>query len=167
MSKHWKNEEEAKKEETEEKEKQVKEEKKEQAKTMLFDKLAKDFILGTDLSDEEKDIFINIFNSWEVGKDYQVGDKLVYKDIAYEVIQAHTSQSDWLPSDLPSLYKVIYQTTTSEGEKVIPDFEQPTSTNFYSKGDKVLFEGKIYESLIDNNTYSPKEYPQGWREIQE
>ena len=37
----------------------------------------------------------------------------------------------------------------------------------YKKGDKVKFEGKIYESLIDANTYSPSAYPAGWKEITE
>ena len=33
------------------------------------------------------------------------------------------------------------------------------------KGDKVRCEGKIYESLIDNNVWKPTEYPQGWKDI--
>ena len=33
-------------------------------------------------------------------------------------------------------------------------------------GDKVRFEGKIYESLIDANTYSPSAYPLGWQEVE-
>ena len=35
------------------------------------------------------------------------------------------------------------------------------------KGDKVIFNGKVYESLIDNNVYSPEAYPAGWKEITE
>ena len=27
--------------------------------------------------------------------------------------------------------------------------------------------GKVYESLIDNNAYSPSAYPAGWKEITE
>ena len=42
---------------------------------------------------------------------------------------------------------------------------QPDSTNAYKKGDRVLFEGKIYESLIDNNVWSPSAYPQGWKVV--
>lgn len=29
-------------------------------------------------------------------------------------------------------------------------------------GDKVVFEGQIYECLIDNNSWSPIDYPPGW-----
>ena len=35
------------------------------------------------------------------------------------------------------------------------------------KGDKVRFEGKVYQSLIDNNVWSPAAYPQGWEEVNE
>ena len=54
---------------------------------------------------------------------------------------------------------------TSEGE--ILDWEQPDSTNPYMKGDKVKYNGKIYESVIDNNVWSPEAYPQGWKEVEE
>ena len=35
----------------------------------------------------------------------------------------------------------------------------------YKTGDRVTFEGKTYESLIDANTWSPTAYPQGWKQI--
>ena len=50
----------------------------------------------------------------------------------------------------------------------IKDFVHPTGAHdAYGKGDKVRFNGKVYESVIDNNTYSPSEYPAGWKEITE
>ena len=50
----------------------------------------------------------------------------------------------------------------------IKDFVRPTGAHdAYGKGDKVRFNGKVYESVIDNNTYSPSEYPAGWKEITE
>ena len=52
--------------------------------------------------------------------------------------------------------------------ETIPDFVQPTGAHdAYQKGDKVKFEGKVYESLIDSNAYSPSAYPAGWKEITE
>ena len=52
--------------------------------------------------------------------------------------------------------------------ETIPDFVQPTGAHdAYKKGDKVKFEGKAYESLIDANAYSPSAYPAGWKEITE
>ena len=96
------------------------------------------------------------------GVAYEVGKRVLYNDILYKVIQAHTSQAEWTPVAAPSLFaKVINETIDGS----IPEFEQPGSTNPYMKGDRVIFNGKVYESLIDNNVYSPEAYPAGWKEI--
>lgn len=48
-----------------------------------------------------------------------------------------------------------------------PEYVQPTgSHDTYKIGDKVTFEGKKYECLIDGCVWSPKAYPQGWRVIE-
>lgn len=50
-------------------------------------------------------------------------------------------------------------------EDTIPEFVQPTGAHdAYKKGDKVRFGGKVYESNMDNNVYSPADYPVGWQE---
>ena len=96
------------------------------------------------------------------GVAYEVGKRIMFEGILYKVIQAHTSQAGWTPIAAPSLFaKVINETIDGS----IPEFEQPGSTNPYMKGDKVIFNGKVYESLIDNNVYSPEAYPAGWKEI--
>ena len=50
-------------------------------------------------------------------------------------------------------------------EDIIPEWEQPDSTNAYQIGDRVMFDGKVYESLINNNVWSPAAYPAGWQEV--
>ena len=96
------------------------------------------------------------------GVAYEVGKRIMFEGILYKVIQAHTSQAGWTPIAAPSLFaKVINETIDGS----IPEFEQPGSTNPYMKGGKVIFKGKAYESLIDNNVYSPEAYPAGWKEI--
>ena len=96
------------------------------------------------------------------GVAYEVGKRIVFEGVLYKVIQAHTSQAEWTPIAAPSLFaKVINETIDGS----IPEFEQPDSTNPYMKGDRVIFNGKVYESLIDNNVYSPEAYPAGWKEI--
>ena len=98
------------------------------------------------------------------GVAYEVGKRIMFEGVLYKVIQAHTSQADWTPVAAPSLFaKVINETITGE----IPDWQQPDSTNAYMKGNKVKFNGKIYESVIDNNVWSPTDYPAGWKEIAE
>ena len=46
---------------------------------------------------------------------------------------------------------------------VIPEWEQPDSTNPYSKGDKVTHNGKTWVSDVDNNVWEPGVY--GWSEV--
>ena len=47
-----------------------------------------------------------------------------------------------------------------------PEFVQPTgSHDAYKQGDRVTYEGKVYESLIGANVWDPITYPQGWKEI--
>lgn len=92
---------------------------------------------------------------------YKVGQRVIYKDVLYKVITAHTSQATWTPVDAPSLFAKVL---TSDDGTPLP-WEQPDSTNPYMKGDRVLYNGKVYESLIDNNVWSPDGYPAGWKEV--
>ena len=96
------------------------------------------------------------------GVKYKAGKRIIYEGVLYKVLQDHTSQEGWTPATAPSLFaKVINETIDGS----VPEFEQPDSTNPYMKGDKVIFNGKVYESLIDNNVYSPSDYPTGWKDI--
>ena len=117
--------------------------------------------LADNLTDEQAVQVPLIFEAWQVGVDYKVGKKLVYEEVLYKVLQDHTSQETWTPKDAPSLFARVL---VDDGGAVL-DWVQPDSTNPYMKGDRVKFEGKIYESLIDNNVWSPTAYPAGWKEI--
>lgn len=47
-----------------------------------------------------------------------------------------------------------------------PEWQQPLGAHdAYAIGAKVLFGGKVWESLIDNNVWSPAVYPAGWKEV--
>lgn len=113
------------------------------------------------IEDEVALVIPDVFAAWSGnGIEYKKDERVTYNGVLYKVITAHTSQESWTPTDAPSLFvKVIVQ----EGE--ILDWEQPTAENAYKKGDKVRYNGKVYESLIDNNVWSPEGYPAGWREI--
>lgn len=103
-----------------------------------------------------------MFPAWNGNsKQYKTGDRVEFEGILYKVLQDHTSQSSWTPTAAPSLFaKVLVSDDGSPQE-----WQQPDSTNPYMKGDRVLFNGKTYESLIDNNVWSPEAYPNGWKEI--
>ena len=56
----------------------------------------------------------------------------------------------------------IDEPITEQEEDTIPEWTQPDSTNPYMMGDMVTFNDSVYKSLIDNNIWSPIDYPQGW-----
>ena len=95
------------------------------------------------------------------GVQYTAGQRVQDDGILYTVLQTHTSQPDWKPTAAPSLFaKVLIPDPT-----VIPEWEQPDSTNPYSKGDKVMHNSKTWVSDIDGNVWEPGVY--GWTEVAE
>ena len=113
------------------------------------------------LTDEDALEAVNLFANWQAGITYEKDARVQYEGILYKCLQAHTSQDAWTPTAAPSLWaKVLIP-----DDNVIPEWEQPDSTNPYMKGDKVMFEGQVYESLIDSNVWAPLVYPQGWKLI--
>ena len=96
---------------------------------------------------------------WEAGQDYTAGFKLRYGGLLYKVLQSHTSQDEWTPDAAPSLFAKLL----IPDENVIPEWEQPDSTNGYAKGDKVTHKGKTWVSDVDNNLWEPGIY--GWIEV--
>lgn len=124
--------------------------------------------LLVNLTDEQALQVPLMFPKWQADKEYVVGDRVLYLGVLYKVLQAHTSQAGWEPDITPSLFAKNLIVKDEEGEQVdIPEWVQPDSTNPYMIGDKVMFEGKVYQSLIDNNVWSPVDYPQGWQEVNE
>lgn len=123
-------------------------------------------ILKSDISTEELQDLMSVYPAFEVGVALKVGDIVRYQDKLYEVIQAHTTQSDWTPDKVPALFKIFEIKKDTAGKEVVAEFKHPTGAHdTYKKGDKVQFKGAIYESLIDNNAYSPSEYAQGWKKV--
>lgn len=110
------------------------------------------------MNDEEILNYPDFVEKWKSGKTYSVGKRLEYNGVIYKVLQDHTSQDDWTPDAAPSLFaKVLVPDPT-----VIPEWEQPESTNPYAKGDKVTHNEKTWVSDVDNNVWEPGVY--GWTE---
>lgn len=115
------------------------------------------------LDDEDALEAVELFPAWAVGKAYATDDRIRYGEKLYRCVQAHTSQSDWTPDATPALWTEV----AKPGE--IPVWKQPTGAqDAYNKGDRVWYPEKnttVYESTIDNNVWSPADYPQGWMEV--
>ena len=113
------------------------------------------------LDDETALQYPKLYPAWEdlAGQNIEMGRRVRHEDILYKCLQTHTAQPDWAPDAAQSLFaKVLIP-----DETVIPEWEQPGSTNPYMMGDKVTHNGKTWESEIDNNVWEPGIY--GWREV--
>ena len=187
-------------------------------------------MFAASLGEEDALVIASVYPEWNGNSNaYKTGEWVKYGEDAmgdarlYQVLQDHTSQSQWTPDTATSLYKRVGVSAdgtpkwvqpvgatdaynkgdvvehngakwvsdidanvwepgvygwTKQGDQQptkpetptdnIKDFVQPTGAHdAYAKGDKVRFNGKVYESLIDNNAYSPSDYPAGWKEITE
>ena len=122
-------------------------------------------LFASSLGDEQAMEVATIYDPWAVGKAYTVGEFVTYGTNSvgdpqlYKVVQAHTSQADWTPDKVASLFVAI-----GLDENGYPVWSQPTGAHdAYNTGDIVDYNGTLYESLIDGNTYSPDEYSAGWK----
>ena len=116
-------------------------------------------------TDAEKMMAVpSMFPKYQVGKAYKVKDVFSYGENSvgdaqlYQVLQDHTSAKEWTPDTAISLYKKIGVT-----ENGYPEWVQPLgASDAYNTGDVVNYNGTLYQSVIDGNSWSPDAYPAGW-----
>lgn len=121
------------------------------------------------LTDDEAMEIATVYPAYVAGREYKMGEMFTFGENAvgdpqlYRVVQNHTSQEDCKPDETPSLYTPI-----GLDEEGYPIWSRPAGAHdAYNKGDIVDYNGILYKSLIDGNTYSPDEYPAGWDEVTE
>lgn len=121
-------------------------------------------MFAASLTDEQALEVATIYDPWVEGAAYAAGEFVTYGENSvgdpqlYKVVQPHTSQADWTPDAAASLFVAI-----GLDEKGYPIWSQPTGAHdAYNKGDIVDYNGTLYQSMIDGNTYSPEAYPAGW-----
>lgn len=108
-------------------------------------------VLRNSATDEQAIAVPALYPKWREDIAYKKGERVLYNDVLYNVLTEHTSQSDWAPDKASSLFaKVLIP-----DPDVVPEWEQPDSTNPYMKGDKVTHNGSTWISLIDNNVWEP------------
>jgi hypothetical protein len=113
----------------------------------------------SEVPDEQIDEFVSLFEPFKVGEALLAGNRRQYDGVVWEVIQRHTTQIDWLPPNVPALWKRVHS------PDVTPLWVQPQGAHdAYKKGDKVQWpEGTVWESTIDANVWAPGVY--GWTQI--
>lgn len=99
---------------------------------------------------------VPLFPAWTPDRAVQQGERYRYNGVLYRVVQPHTTQTGWEPDKTPALWVTV-------SLEEWPAFVQPTGTHdAYNTGDKVTFNGAHYICLVDNCTWSPEAYPEGW-----
>lgn len=107
------------------------------------------------LTPEEMSAVADIYPDWDVGVAYPVGKVVNYHGTLVRVVQAHTSQADWLPLDTPALYAVFNPPGT-----VAPWVQPLGGHDAYNLGDQVTHNGQTWESTINANVWEPGVH--GW-----
>lgn len=126
-------------------------------------------LFAASLGDEGALEIASVYPAWAPGRTYSAGEYLTFSTNSvgdpqlYRVAQAHTSQAEWTPGQIPALY-----TPLGLNELGFPLWSRPAGAHdAYSAGDMVDYKGTMYRSLIDGNTWSPEEYPEGWEAVSE
>ena len=116
------------------------------------------------LPDEDALEAVELFPLWAAGIDYEADQRIRYGEKLYRCVQSHTSQAGWEPPAVPALFTEV----AKPGE--IPVWKQPTGAqDAYNTGDLVHYpdaDGPVYRCTIDNNVWSPADYPQGWEVVE-
>ena len=100
--------------------------------------------------------------NWENGVAYALNQKVIYENITYiSLIEKNT----FIPEEGSYWTQYIEEPESEVEENPSIEWVQPNGTAGYMIGDIVTYEGKTYESMIDNNVWSPVDYPAGWQEI--
>ena len=118
------------------------------------------------LSDETAQALpASVFKRWEADTNYVAGEIVSFEDVTYRVVQTHKSQSNWLPDLTQALYSSFKLVDDGSGNQY-QEWKQPSGGHdAYNIGDKVMYNGQVYESLINGNTWSPEAYTAGWKLI--
>ncbi len=108
-----------------------------------------------------------VYPKWKAGVGYKIGDVVRCgldangETMLWRVLQAHTSQADWLPGEAASLYGRVG--VTADGIDV---WTQPLgASDAYQQGDRVSHRGAVWVSACDGNVWEPGVY--GWTETEE
>ena len=121
-------------------------------------------MFAASLTDDQSLEVATIYEPWEIGKAYAVGDYITYgvngvgDPQLYKITQVHTSQEDWTPDKVPSIYVPI-----GLDESGYPVWAAPTGAHdAYNTGDIVNHNGVLYQSLIDGNIIVPGSDDRYW-----
>ena len=120
--------------------------------TMMFEESITSKINTYELTDKEALSVKELYPTWEAGIEVKVGEKYGFNEKLYQVVQAHTTQDNWRPDRLSSLWvEVSYHTGTKTDPIPFNEENDPLFQGmilelgkFYTQG------GVIYECIRDS-----------------
>ena len=127
------------------------------------------------LSDDDALKVVPLYKEWVAGLDYYDGtdpdhpqSRRTWKGILYKCIDTHTALTTWEPDVSPSLWaRVLPGQDGNESPDGYDPWEQPDSTNGYSKGDQVAHNGHAWESTANDNVWEPGTVGAPWKDLGE
>lgn len=113
-------------------------------------------------TDEQILELADVIPLWELGVDYEKNMVREYNDKFYRCLQNHKSEINREPDKAVSLWVEIGSDEAS-GDEII-NWYTPTSERYFTLGQLMRYtDGKVYESMLAVNVYSPESYPAGWK----
>lgn len=106
----------------------------------------------------------NIIPTWEQPEStngFMAGDKVYHNGLLYV---STADYNTWEPGIEGNPWELVVEEQPEDTE---PEVKEYAVGALYAMGDRVIFNGVEYESLIDNNSWSPADYPAGWAEVTE
>ena len=111
------------------------------------------------LPDSEVEAVTFAFPAWSGDSvPVQVDQKFRYDGVLYKVLQAHTTQPDWAPPDVPALFTRFRDPSAGPQAWVQPN----GAHDAYNVGDRVAHNGSTWESDVDGNVWEP---PTQWTAV--
>lgn len=92
----------------------------------------------------------------------KAGTRINWKGVVKRAAVDLWDRADNDPNNAPALWEDI---AYRDGVRMIPD--NITVGLGFSKGELGWRDGKVYESLLEGNVWTPEAYPDGWRLIGE
>lgn len=106
----------------------------------LLQKVANPILSNAEtLTEQDIEDAKSLYDNWNgEGIDYQVGNKVVYNNELYEVIQSHSSQNDWTPDVVPALFNKF----KPAGQ--VNEWDYPVA---YALNEEVTYNGTTYKCI--------------------
>lgn len=133
----------------------------------VMNELIKQFILADNLTDEQKELISSQYRVIALGDTVYPNEVVNINGELFKMIQpteVTIHDENWLQEG--SIFAPFLQTEIDD-TPVVQEFKQPLGTHdAYQTGDMVLFNGKVYQAVMDNVTWSPTDYPQAWKVVE-